>query len=498
VSTLGLIWIFFFYGLAFFSMGLAITLEIGHGSEPRLKHALRALAIFGLIHGGHEWMEMFERMGLLPAQLTQGLAWDSLRIAILALSFLALSAFGASLLSANEKTRRFSLIVPLGQALLWGGGLLVMRGRYPLETDLLVVAEVWTRYVLAVLGALLACAGLMAQQRAFQRAGMAQFSRDSMWAGVAFAWYGAVGQVFTRASPLPPSNWINEQLFLEWFGFPVQLLRAVTAIVVAVFVIRFLRSSEVETQRKIASLQAAQLEEAQHRQALRGELLKRVVTAQETERERIARELHDETGQALTAIGLGLRAATKTLRQEPDKTEQNLRHLEDLVALSLDELQRVVANLRPSHLDDLGLAAALRWYGSQVQERFPLEVEVEISGEERRIPSAVATALFRVAQEALTNVVKHASATQARVALRFKEDRIVLAVEDNGVGFDPSLLEKTGRATWGLLGMEERAAILGGTLTIRPNPDRGMRIEVTIPAQVGSEGSDGHSALARG
>jgi len=498
VSTSGLTWIFFFYGLAFFSMGLAIILEMGHGSDPRLKHALRPLAIFGLIHGGHEWMEMFEKMGLLPAQLAHGLAWDALRIAILALSFLALSAFGASLLSPDEKTRRFSLAVPLGQALLWGGGLLVMRGRYALGTDLLVVAEVWTRYVLAVLGALLACAGLMAQQRAFQRAGMAQFSRDSMWAGVAFAWYGAVGQVFTRASPLPPSNWINQDLFLEWFGFPVQLLRAVAAIAIAIFVIRFLRSSEVEMQRHIASLQAARLEEAQRRQALRGELLKRVVTAQETERQRIARELHDEAGQALTAIGLGLRAASTTLRQDADKTEQNLRHLESLVALSLDELQRLVANLRPSHLDDLGLAAALRWYGSQVQERSSLVVEVEISGEERRIPPGVATALFRVAQEALTNVVKHASATRARLALGFQQDEVSLVVEDNGVGFDPLLLERAGRSTWGLLGMEERASSLGGTLAIRPNPDRGMRIEVTIPVEVGSEGVDGHSSVARG
>jgi signal transduction histidine kinase len=493
-----LIWIFFFYGLAFFSMGLAIVLEMGHGSDPRLKHALRPMAIFGLIHGGHEWMEMFEKMDLLPVQLGHGLEWDALRIAILALSFLALGAFGASLLSPDERARRLSLLVPLGQALLWGGGLLIMRGRYALETDLLVVAEVWTRYVLAVLGALLASAGLMAQQRAFQRAGMAQFSRDSMWAAVAFAWYGAVGQVFTRASPLPPSNWINQDLFLEWFGFPVQLLRAMAAIAVAVFVIRFLRSSEVETQRHIASLQAARLEEAQRRQALRGELLQRVVTAQETERQRIARELHDEAGQALTAVGLGLRASATTLRQDPDRTERILRHLEELVAYSLEELQRLVANLRPSHLDDLGLAAALRWYGSQLQERSSLEVDVEVSGEERRLPSAVATALFRVGQEALTNVVKHAGATRAHLALRFGPDRVSLVVEDDGVGFDPLLLENSGRSRWGLLGMEERASSLGGQLMIRPGSSRGMRIEVNVPMEMESEGGDGDTTVARG
>jgi signal transduction histidine kinase len=254
----------------------------------------------------------------------------------------------------------------------------------------------------------------------------------------------------------------------------------------------------VENQRNIASLQAARLDEAQRRQALRGELLRRVVTAQETERQRIARELHDEAGQALTAVGLGLRAAATTLRQDPEKTEQYLRRLEDLVALSLEELQRLVANLRPSHLDDLGLAAALRWYASQVQERSPLEVEVEVSGEERRIPPAVATALFRVGQEALTNVVKHASATRARLALKFEKDRVSLAVEDDGVGFDPLLLEKSGRSRWGLLGIEERASSLGGRLTIRPGAGRGMHIDVTVPVELESEGGDGDSTVARG
>jgi signal transduction histidine kinase len=499
VPTTTLTLIYFFYGLAFFCMGLAITLEIGHGSDRRLRHALRALAVFGLIHGGHEWMEMFEILGFISLSRELPVLWLSLRIGILALSFLALGAFGASLVSPSENLRRLSLVVPVGMSAYWAIGLLILRTRFDSMTAL-TVADVWTRYALAIPSALLACAGLFALRRAFRQAGMVQFSQDSLWAAIAFLWYGAVGQLFTRASPLPPSTWINQDLFLDIFGFPVQLLRAVAAVAVAVFVIRFLRSSEFEIKRHIASLQTARWKEAQRRQELRGELLKRVVGAQEAERQRIARELHDETGQALTAIGLGLRGAATSLRQDVDKTGQTLRKLEHLVGQALTELQRMIADLRPSHLDDLGLPAALRWYGTEIQTRAPLDVVVEVQGETKPIPSEVATALFRVAQEALTNVVRHAQAHRARVRLVFQPEAVSLAVEDDGIGFDPDGVNNGKRTKWGLLGMEERTALLGGQLWLHSGPGRGTLVEVTIPyrSEPVIEGADERETAAGG
>ncbi|MEK7311580.1 MAG: hypothetical protein AAB382_06395, partial [Chloroflexota bacterium] len=288
--------IFFFYGLAFFSMGLVVTLEGGRASDVRLRHALRPLAAFGLIHGAHEWLEMFDRLRILPGD---PLAWQAIRLAILAFSFLSLAAFGGSLLAPNEYYRRLSLLIPLGQAAVWGIGIFIMRGVFSAD-EMWKVADVWSRYVLAVPAALLACSGLVAQQRVFRQAGLTRFGQDSLWAAVAFAWYGLIGQTFTQVSLLPPSTFFNQDLFFRLFGFPVQLLRAASAVVSAIFVIRFLRSFEVEAQRQIAELQAARLEVAHRREELRGELLRRVVVAQEAERQRIARELHDATGQALT------------------------------------------------------------------------------------------------------------------------------------------------------------------------------------------------------
>jgi two-component system, NarL family, sensor histidine kinase UhpB len=213
---------------------------------------------------------------------------------------------------------------------------------------------------------------------------------------------------------------------------------------------------------------------------LRGELLKRVVAAQETERQRIARELHDETGQALTAMGMSLRGISTMLQHDTDRAGANLRHLEDLVAHSLNELQRVISDLRPSHLDDLGLPAALRWYASEIQKRAALRVDVEVRGEPQALPSEVATTLFRVIQEALTNVVKHSGAERAAVHLSFGQGSVSAEVVDNGDGFDRSLLGRD-RPSWGLLGIEERAALLGGQARIISAPGQGTCIDVTIP-----------------
>ncbi len=461
-------------------MGIAILLELGHGTDERLRHSLRPLAAFGLLHGANEWMEMFDKLGLLFGFPETKIAWEALRLMILAFSFLSLGAFGSSLLAENERSRRLSLLLPLSLAAIWGLGLFSMRGIFSL-VDIVDVTDVWTRYVLAVPSALFACAGLIVQQRRFRQAGMAQFGRDSLWAAIAFFWYGIIGQTFTRASPLPPSTIINQGLFLEVFGFPVQLLRAGAAVFAAVFVMRFLRSFEVEMHNQLAALHEARLQEAERREALRGDLLRRVVEAQEAERQRIARELHDETGQALTALGLGLRGASATLKQNSRKAAEQLGQLETLVAQSLDELQRLIANLRPSHLDDLGLAATLRWYASEIQNRTPLEVNVEVRGQAHRLPTEVKTALFRIAQEALTNTVRHAKAKSARVSLIFGNGDVTLQVSDDGQGFDVKNPSSSGRVSWGLEGMRERASLLGGDFQLFSEPRQGTLIEVTIP-----------------
>lgn len=477
--------VYFLYGLAFFSMGLLVIMEGNRASDIRLRKALRPLAGFGIVHGLHEWVEMFDQIEQLSG-FTGPIIPQYVRLALLAVSFVSLIAFGTYLLAYTEAAQRVITLVPIGLEAIWVFGLATFRGNYP-PTEIWAVADVWTRYTLAVPGGMLAAIGLIAQQRAFRRSGLVRFGQDALWAAVAFAWYGVVGQFFVQATSLPPSNIINHDLFLEIFGFPVQLFRAAMAVAAAFFVIRFLRAFQVETEQKISALQAAQLEEAQKQEALKGELFRRIVDAQEGERQRIARDLHDETGQALTAIGMGLRGLSTALtnNRSRDQTVKTLRQLESLAADSLHELQRLIADLRPSHLDDLGLPAALRWYAGAVQERTGLKIKVDIEGDELLISSALKIAIFRIVQEALNNITKHAQAKDVYIRLEYQPQHVLVSIRDDGVGFDLDTVPvtRTRRPSLGLAGMQERAALMKGEVSIRSSPGQGTIVEARLPVQ---------------
>jgi signal transduction histidine kinase len=469
--------IYFFYGLAFFSMGLLVAMEGGRSTDARLRMALRPLAGFGLVHAAHEWLEMFHVMGHFNDFFDQ--LYPLLTLSILAFSFLSLAAFGAYLVLGSESTWRVSLIIPLGLEAIWVYGLLIFKSKYPLE-EIYNVADAWTRYSIAIPAGLLAAAGLIVQQRAFRRAGLVSFGRDSLWASVAFVWYSLVGQLFITPSALPPSTFLNSELFLNLFGFSIQLLRAVTAAFASVFVIRFLRAFQVESDSKIAELQAAQLHESQQREHLRAELFRRVVGAQESERQRIARDLHDETGQSLTAIGMGL----KGLADETDSKRRTstLAQLQSLTSDSIHELQRIISDLRPAHLDDLGLSATLRWYASRIHELTSIQTRVDIEGDEPALDDAVKITIFRIVQEALNNVIKHSQATVANVKIHYLAKEVRIHVFDNGTGFDmKDVQSRIGRVSLGLAGMEERAALLGGGVTVASRPGYGTEVEAVVP-----------------
>ncbi len=481
--------IYFVYGLAFFSMGLLVAMEGGHSSDDRVRKALRPLAGFGLVHAVHEWSEMYLAIQLVSRQPVPAL-FSTFQLCTLSFSFLSLAAFGGYLLAKDEVAQRISLMIPLGLEAIWVFGLVSIKGHYP-STELVNIAQAWTRYSLAIPASILAAAGLVAQQRAFRRAGLVRFGQDAMWAAVAFAWYGIAGQLFTNASALPPSNIINDGVFYRLFGFPVQLLRAMLAGVASFYVIRFLRAFQVEAERKISELQGERLKEAEQRETMRGELFRRVVAAQEAERQRIARDLHDETGQALTAIGLGLRGLESRMSRDPAHAAETLHQLQTLTADSLQELQRLMTDLRPSHLDDLGLSAALRWYTSKIGERYGLQITTEIHGDEQPLDEAAKIALFRIIQEALNNVLKHSEARHVKIHLSFTNKGVHAGVQDDGCGFDMHTIQRiqsSSRPSLGLAGMQERAALLGGAVAVESKPGQGTRVEAFIPYHAESDG----------
>lgn len=224
--------------------------------------------------------------------------------------------------------------------------------------------------------------------------------------------------------------------------------------------------------------------EVRQRESLRGELYHRIVSAQERERQRIARELHDGTGQVLTGLGLGLMAAAESVKSDPERAARQLVELKDLNAHALQELRDLIANLRPSVLDDMGLVPALKSQVNEFEARTGIEAGFRVSGHRRRLPDQTETVIFRIAQEALTNVAKHAHAEHAFVRLIFDDECAQLVVTDDGHGFDPTTaLRESGdrRRAWGLLGMQERVTLVGGECEIASQPGTGTTVRVVVP-----------------
>lgn len=483
-----IITVYFFYGLSFFSMGLAVLLEVGRSSELDFARALRSLAGFGLIHGGHEWIEMFI---LIHPTIQDTLLYQyigPLRVALLAVSFLFLISFGARLIAGPNRTRLSWQMLGVITG-IWVIGLAWLIQTEPAGARL-VAMDVYTRYSLAIPGAALTAWGLILQRQKFLQAGMRGYGRDVLAAAIAFGLYGGIGQLFVTPSNVFPSSFLNSVAFQGWVGFPIQLFRSIMACIAAIGIIRSLRAFEEETRRRIEGLNSAQLAERERLEELRAELLHRTVRAQELERQRIAQELHDELGQTLTALGMGLSAISSNA-SKPEKVNTQARQLQRVVRDGLFGLQNLVSGLHPPQLDDFGLLPTLRWYAEDVKERFGLTVAISSRGDEADLPSDVRTVLYRVVQESLTNVIRHADTDKADVMVVFDDNEVRIRVEDAGRGFDvDATLHKKTHPCWGLLGMIERATLIGGECHFVSEPGVGTIVEILAPIKEGKNGQN--------
>jgi len=220
--------------------------------------------------------------------------------------------------------------------------------------------------------------------------------------------------------------------------------------------------------------------EVQEKEAARLSLIEKIVLAQEEERKSIARELHDELGQSLLALLL-------TIQSMPDGgafSERLRRDLEGKIGDLVDEAHRLAHGMRPSILDDYGLDSALMRYVEEVSGRFKTAIDYQYisPSESDRLPARVEVTLYRIAQEAITNIVRHAHAGRASVVLLRRDSAITLLVEDDGVGFDVASVQGNGATTClGLIGMKERATLLGGDFAVESVPGSGATIRVRIP-----------------
>lgn len=692
--------VYFVYGLAFFTLGVSLLISNRRTSAFRFAAAATSLAFFGLLHGAHEWLEMFQRIagvGDAPP------FWQEiLRIALLAISFTFLLVFALALLGDEQGRRKRATLGVAAVLILCTVTVVATVLVYDADArTAAALSDVLMRYLIGIPAALLAAWAFMAQQRIFRDSDMPQFGANLVWCAAALVLYGSVGQLFVRPTPLPFSPVLNSANFLDWFGIPVQLFRAVLAVILTFFMLRVLGVFEAEERRRLSqsnqarlAAQAAALETEEqtslklqvvnhelklamqklsllvditntlqssspwpeplhsaleqivnalafakaglillpasddrgtqiatdfgyvqadgseagfaereaaaalgeeclsdgllrcahadgsvlrltleaalrqqeclhhesptvqvalpllsanrtigglvltndslspsllssadlslmvgiaqelglsienallHRQAvdrehMLGELLAQVVSAQEGERKRIARELHDATGQSLTAIGLGLRGIQARLEKVDcsDGIPSLLSQLDEVLSYrnsALRELHTIIADLRPPQLDELGLVAALQWYAKSFEQQWGIPVHFTASGTARPLPADYSTVLFRITQEALRNIAKHAGASQVELALVQTDQVAHLMIRDDGRGFDPALSSESGESEsgWGLIGMKERVSLVGGRLDLVTSPGGGTEISIRIPLLPAGAPAPAHS-----
>jgi signal transduction histidine kinase len=218
--------------------------------------------------------------------------------------------------------------------------------------------------------------------------------------------------------------------------------------------------------------------DVQAKEAARISLLERIVHVQEEERKSVARELHDQLGQSLSIVLLRL----QQIARESGLEGQPLLEVEGDIRSLIDEVRRLAWDIRPSILDDYGLPAALQRHVEEVAARVQLDIDYQCvwPHPERRLPVALEVTLYRLAQEALTNMVRHAAATHGSVVLLRRDRDVTLLVEDDGQGFDVESILREKQRSLGLLGMQERIALIGGTMSVESQPGKGTSIRIRI------------------
>ncbi|GIV78667.1 MAG: two-component sensor histidine kinase [Litorilinea sp.] len=461
--------ILFIYGQVFFVLGLVIALQSWRHSRLALARILPWLAAFGLIHGLHEWGDVFIpiQAQYLPPPFVE-LLWSA-RLLVLALSFFCLFQFGVESLRPLPGRWRYARYLPGAILLLWLFWIYVPALAF---ADDLVAwrrqGDILARYTMGFPGGLLAAYGLRRHAHlVLAPLNLTRIVRMLRLAGLALLGYAFFAGLVGPAAPFFPANWINQEQLQAWTLIPVQLYRGLLGLVMAVAMMRALEVFRMEMDRRIRELEEEQL------------LL--------AERERIGRELHDSTLQTIYGAGLLLGTVQRAL--ERLDAQPQVASIREAVAQSMALLDQAVADIR-RHIGQLrpqptgqSLTAGLQEMvtASPVRSLAEVELQLALPAELPLAPGQV-THLLAIVNEALSNVARHAQATHVSIQARVAGDRLLLTIEDDGVGLPADLV-----AGYGLNNMRERARLLGGDMRLHSAPGQGTQVHVDIPIGVACE-----------
>lgn len=452
--------VFFIYGLSFFLMGFGIALQARRSSTFRLGWYLWMLAGFGLLHGVSEWAYIFYHPGLdAGGWQTFDTVLNSSHAILVAISFAFLYAFGLNLLIATLDRGRWLKGLPFLVLAAWLWFFLDSRPSEPAAIGRwLTMAEIASRYLMALPGAILTSVGLYLQRGEIRGLYHPPIERALLGASVSFAFYGFAGGLVVPYMPFFPASLVNTSLFME-AGLPVQLIRAAAGVFMAFFIIRSLDMYEVESRNR--------LEDLRQREIIW------------LEKDRIRRDLHDGVVQSIYGLSLGLDQALKLLKKDPGACQVMLKEM-------VERADAIIARLR-NYLRDLKTSPGLPGKALIIIEDLLADftattgitpVFSRMGKQEKKMAEGQADQFYHMAAEILGNVRRHSGASKVEVSLDLGKAGVRLNIRDNGVGFVPADIPPLGM---GLDNLRVRAARAGGWVQIRSAPESGTEVTLWLP-----------------
>ncbi|MBF0538213.1 MAG: sensor histidine kinase [Nitrospirae bacterium] len=501
--------IYFVYGLSFFIMGYSILTQYKPNNIFKIGRIIWLLGLFGVLHGINEWLDMWT---LIKGRTR---ALDDTRWAFLIMSYCFLLSFGFRM--CLRRSTPANVMVRAARAIrdeskirsgfnrifsydLWLiSSIVVVIGAISVQSDdFWTTSNILSRYFMGLTGSILTAAGfIMYYYREDEKLRDAANMKYKFWVlALSFLVYGILGGLIVPRGNFFPANVLNVEWFHSVTNLPVRLIRGLFVSISALNIGNILSTFQGETN--------CRLEEAlANEKAIEGELLTsreqfrslatRLQSLIEQERTRIARELHDEVGQSLTSLKIDIdellishvasdNSHPASVRSDPRLVSQ-INAIERSIDSVIDRMHNIATDLRPSILDQLGLLAAIQWQAKRFEDRTGIKCNVRVS---HKVTSSLdsfgpeaSTAIFRIFQEAITNVCRHANANKVNAFMYNKGGDFIVKIVDDGRGIEEGKIFDYN--SLGLLGMRERAAMLGWHLEIKGKPGMSTAVKILTP-----------------
>lgn len=462
----------FVYGLAYFTAGLAILLQSRGLSNYRLARNLWMVGAFCLIHGASEWGDIFT-----PIQATYlSEAWvnvlSAARDIMRAISYAFLLQFGVSMIAPRLHWPPRAKTLALYGAPLWSIAVICSAELF-LPSD---AGESWVRYLICFPAGLLTAAAFLTKRKAFAVFGHRSVRTNLIMTAATFGLYAILGGLITPQPAIPFLKWFNYEKVHAFTQLPIQFWRMILGFAIAIYVIRTLSVFDLEVRHR---LETAEREKA---------LLK--------DRQRIARDLHDGVVQSIYAAGLQLEAVSKSHQGPSGASEEYsiVRQVVNQLNDSIADIRNYIFNLGPARTGETDFYSYMRNLVDEFSSCGHFYARILIDGDQALLTPGQKQNLAFIARECLSNVVKHAKASQVKLRLVFDVDSLFFVVEDNGVGIDTNVFASVHSGSGrGLRGLAERAEAMDGEFTVtRRSENGGTIVEMRIPLRSGNKDELSH------